>query len=187
MSLFQQIYTEETAPEGAGPVLAKVAERLGFVPNIVGKLAESPAAVKGYATLAGILGESSFTPAEQQLLMMTVSRINNCDYCVAAHSTGGLRMGLAEDVIEAVRAGAPIGDPRLNALRDYCAKVVEKRGWTTEDDQKEFLAAGFSKAQILEVILAVGVKTLSNYANHVTEPPLDKPFEAARWSGDKAA
>lgn len=187
MSLFEHVYTEENAPEASRPVLAKVAERMGFVPNIVAKMAASPAAVKGYATLAGILGESSFSPAEQQLLLLTTSRLNKCDYCVAAHTMGAGRAGLPEDVIQAIRDGAPIADPRLAALHDYCSKVVVNRGWTSEAEQQAFLDAGFEKPQILEVVLAVGVKTLSNYTNHVTDPPLDERFEKARWSREEAA
>jgi len=186
MSLFD-VYTLETAPEGSRPVLEKVKQKFGFVPNITAKMAESPAALKGYVTLSGILGESSFSPAQQQLLLMTTSAINGCDYCVAAHTAGAGRADLDPAVIEAVRDGTPIADPRLAALHAYCTKVVENRGWTTEAEQQAFLDGGFTKAQILEVVLAVGVKTLSNYMNHVTEPPLDKPFEPLRWSKDKAA
>ncbi len=188
MSLFEHVYTQETAPEGSRPTLDKVFERFGMIPNLMGKMAESPAAAKGYATLSGILAaDSSFSPVEQQLLLLTTSRINGCDYCVAAHTMAAGRAKMPEDVVQAIRDDTPIADPRLSALRAYCTKVVENRGWTSEAEQQAFLDAGFTKAQILEVILAVGVKTISNYVNHVTEPTLDKHLEGARWSRDQAA
>jgi alkylhydroperoxidase family enzyme len=84
-------------------------------------------------------------------------------------------------VIEALRAGKPIRDPRLAALAEFTATMVQKRGNPTDRDVRHFLEAGFTEANILEITLAIAVKTLSNYSNHVFHTPVDEPFQAFAW------
>lgn len=184
MSMFD-VHTKDTAPEAAKPVMDQVEQKFGMVPNLIGVMAEAPALAKGYATLSGILGESSLSPAEQQLLLLTTSRENGCEYCVAAHTGGAKRAQLDEAAIEAVRDGKDIPDAKLNALSKFCATMVEKRGWAEPGDIQAFLDAGYTKQNVLEVILAIAVKTMSNYTNHIAETPLDEPFKPLKW--EKAA
>ena len=101
---------------------------------------------------------------------------------MAAHTVVAGMQKVPTDVIDAVRGDRPIIDHRLEALRLFATAVVEKRGWVSDDDISAFLAAGFSRAQILEVILGVSFKTLSNYTNHVADTLLDKAFETGAWS-----
>ncbi len=176
------IHTQESAPEGSKENLGKVAERFGMVPNLYGLMANSPAALKGYMAAAGELMSSSFSPAEVQLLMLSTSTENGCDYCVAAHTMGSKRAKLDDAVIDAVRDGTPIADARLEALRGFCQTVVQKRGWLDDADVDTFLAAGFTQENVFEVVLAVGVKTISNYINHIGHTPLDQAFEPAKWT-----
>lgn len=176
-----QPHSMGSAPEASQPLLEKAKGAFGFVPNVLAVMAESPPALEAYLTLGDLLAKSAFTPAEQQLLLLTVSTANSCAYCVAAHTAGGKRAGLDAEVIEAVRSGRPIADARLEALRAFCQAVVGQRGWVSERELDAYLAAGFSKAQALEVVLAVAMKTLSNYINHFAEPPLDQPLQPMRW------
>lgn len=176
----------DAVPEAARPYLEQAGRKFGFVPNLLSVLAESPATLNGYLTLSGILAQGTFSAAEQQLILITASTVNGCSYCVAAHTMGAKGAGLAEDAIEAVRAGTPIADPRLAALHDFTVRVVEKRGWLAADEVDAFLDAGFTKAQVLEVLLAVALKTISNYSNHLAETPLDAGFEPARWEATRA-
>jgi len=182
-----KLHTKDTAPEGAHGVMDAYTERFGFVPNLIGVMAQSPAATKGYAQTYGLLAETDFTPAEQQLLFLTISRANGCTYCVSAHTMAGQMMGLDEDTINAVRDGRPILDSKLAALSEFALKVVEKRGHVSRDDINDFLTAGYSQAQILEVLLAIATKTISNYMNHIAETPLDEAFSPARWSATPQA
>lgn len=186
MSVFD-LHTRESAPEGSHGVMDAYTERFGFVPNLINILAESPAATQGYAHTYGLLADTDFSPAEQQLLFLTISRTNGCTYCVSAHTMAGTMVGLDNDTIDAVRDGRPILDPKLAALSGFAVKVVEKRGHLSRDVINDFLTAGYSKAQILEVLLAVATKTISNYMNHIAETPLDEPFAAAAWSPDPQA
>ena len=135
----------------------------------------------------GLLADTDFTPAEQQLLFLTVSRANGCTYCVAAHTMAGKMMGLDAETISAVRDGRPILEAKLAALSQFAVKIVEKRGHLSRDDIGDFLTAGYTSAQILEVLLAVATKTISNYMNHIAETPLDPAFEAEAWTPNPQA
>jgi len=181
------VHTRDSAPAGAHGVIDKYLERFGFVPNLVGIMAESPAALNGYATAYGLLGETAFTPAEQQLLFLAVSRANGCHYCVAAHSMAAKMAGLDDETIHAVRDGTTVLDPKAAAIAEFADKVVVKRGRVSAQDIENFLTAGHTQAQILEVVLAVATKTLSNYINHIADTPLDAPFAPLAWEPAEAA
>ena len=180
-------HTAETAPEASRDGLAGAKGKFGFVPNLFGVLAESPATLDGYLTLNDIFERSSFSPQEQQLLLLTISVVNDCTYCVPAYSTVAKTVGLSDAVIEAIRDGKPVPDARLAALHGFAAAVVEKRGRVPEAEVDAFIDAGFTKAQVLEVVLAAALKTISNYTNHIAEVPLDAVFEPNRWTGGQAA
>jgi uncharacterized peroxidase-related enzyme len=177
-----QIHTADTAPEASRPLLEGVQKKMGFFPNLFGAFAESPTALKAYMQLAGIFDETTFTPTERQVILMTANIENGCTYCMAAHSTISAMQGIDAGVIEGLRNGTSLGDDKLEALRTYTRKAVQERGWVGQSDLDAFYAAGYGKAQVLEVIVGLALKTLSNYTNHVVEPPLDKAFQPQIWS-----
>jgi len=181
MSIFD-VHTKETAQTKSAELLATAEKSYGFIPNLLGIFAESPATLKAYQIIGRIFDESSFSPTERQLVILTASRLNECYYCVAAHSTVAEMQKVPADVIEAIRNDQPIADSKLQALRTFTTAVIEKRGWVTGDDTEAFLAAGYTKEQILEVILGISFKTLSNYVSHIAEPPLDDAFAPKAWT-----
>ncbi len=173
----------DSAPEGSKAALEGAQKALGFVPNLYAGLAEAPAALKAYLTLGEVLGGSSFSPVEQQVLFLAVSAENGCDYCMAAHSTIARNMVKVDGaVVDALRDRARLPDARLDALAQFTHAVVSKRGWVRGPVLDRFLAAGYTRAQVLEVILAVAMKTLSNYSNHVMQTPVDDAFQGEAWS-----
>ncbi len=176
------IHTVETAEPSAAEMLGDINGAYGFIPNLYGIFAESPAALRAYITVGKIFDESSFSATERQLIILAASRYNECNYCMAAHTVVAEMQKVPADVIEAIREDRPISDDRLEALRTFTTAIVEKRGWVSNNDISAFLAEGYSRAQILEVILGVSFKTLSNYTNHVADTPLDAAFEARAWS-----
>lgn len=176
------VHTIDTAPAAAKDILAGAKKSLGFVPNLFGVMAEAPALLKSYATLSGIFDETSFSATEQQIVLLAVSYENDCGYCVAGHSAIAGMQKIPGDVIKAIRDGQPIADARLEALRRFTVAVVKSRGWPSKADTRDFLAAGYGRQRILEVVLGVGMKTLSNYANHVATTPLDPAFAPVAWS-----
>jgi len=176
------LQTADTAPEGSRDAIAGVKEAYGFVPNLIATLANAPAAVNAYVGVAGALGDSTLSPVEQQVVLLAASFENRCHYCMAAHSVVASGAGASDEVVEALRRGEPIADARLEALRAFTASVVENRGWIPEEDLAAFLDAGFEKAQVLDVLTGVTLKTLSNYMNHITQTPLDEAFGEAEWA-----
>ncbi len=176
------IYNETNAPEGSRPFLSKSKAAFGAVPNLLGELAESPAALEGYMTLSEIFIKSSLAPAEKHLVLLTASVENTCKYCVAAHTGLAKVAGLPGHAIMAVRDDEEIDDDHLEALREFTQKVVTRRGEVGADDVSAFLDAGYTKANVFEVILGISLKTLSNYANHIAETPVDASFVINKWT-----
>lgn len=173
------IHNINTAPAATQQALAQVQGKYGFVPNLIGALAEAPAALDGYLKLASILETSSLSPQERQLLALTASRANDCDYCLAAHTPAAKAAKVPQQAIDAASSGGHIDDPKLEAFRVFVDTLVRKRGWADQDDLAAFLEAGYSQQQALEVVTGIAWKTLSNYANHLIDTPIDKPFQQA--------
>ncbi len=176
------VHSLDTAPDASKPILAAVQKSFGFVPNLYRVMAEAPAAVEAYASLMDIFGRTSFTATEKQTVLLSVSYVNGCEYCVAAHSTVAAMQKVPAKVIESLRNGTPIEDPRLEALARLTREIVETRGWPSEEAKSAFTAAGFTAAQYLEVVLGVSMKTLSNYINHAADTPLDDAFSSQEWA-----
>ena len=177
----------ETAPERSGFGLRAAEQKLGFIPNMMAVLAESPAALEAYQAIQGAFATSSFSAAEQHFVALVVSIANGCTYCVPVYSMFAAKTRVPQEVIDAARDGAPIDDGRYSVLRDFTTAVVEKRGAVDDAEVQAFLDAGFTKAQVLEVIIGVAFKTISNYTNHIAHIPLDDAFQPFRWDGEKAA
>lgn len=182
------VHTIEAAPAASRPLLEQARATYGLVPNLLAVLSSAPPVLEAYLTLQKLFAASSLSSVEQQVVLLTVSTDNVCTYCVAAHTLMAGTQGVDPAVLEAIRASGSLEDPRLEALRAFTQAVVQSRGWPSQDVQEGFLAAGYGEVQVLEVVLGVAFKTLSNYANHLTGTPLDPMFEATRWSaGDGVA
>ncbi len=178
-----EVHTLESAPNESKPTLEAVTRSFGALPNLFGVFAESPAVVQGYAALGSVLEKSTrFSPAELQVVLLTTSFENNCEYCMAAHSTVANMQKVPQDVIQSLRDGRPIADARLEALRVFTRTVVEQRGWMQNHQVEAFLEVGFTKRHMLEVILGVAFKTISNFTNHLAETPVDAAFQRFAWS-----
>lgn len=181
MSTFT-LHTVDSAPDNARPLLEQATKSLGFVPNLYAGLAESPAALKAYFDLSAALARTQLTPVEQQVVLLTVSAENGCTYCVAAHSAIARNMvKVNAEIVDALRRQQPLPDPRLDALARFTRQMVQQRGWLDDAAVQAFLDAGYSRANVLDVVLGVSMKTLSNYANHLLHTPLDEAFTAERW------
>jgi AhpD family alkylhydroperoxidase len=129
---------------------------------------------------------SGFSPPEQETVFLTISRVNGCAYCMSAHSMlAEKKSGLAAEVMAALRDDRPIPDPRLAALSTFTRQMVEKRGLIGKADAEPFLTAGYGERHMLEVVLAIAVKTLSNYSNHLSHTRLDEVFAGHAWSPPK--
>ncbi|MDI1346147.1 MAG: carboxymuconolactone decarboxylase family protein [Pseudolabrys sp.] len=167
-----KLHTLETAPEGSRKSISDVKQKYGRVPNFYAIAAESPAAIQAYAALADIFQATELNATEQNIVILTASVENKCDYCVAAHSRGAKMAGVREDVIKAIADRAPLADQKTEALHRFVTLLVDRRGWLPDDEVQAFLAAGYTKSQLLDVMVGISMKTLSNYINHLSDPPM---------------
>lgn len=176
-----KVKTIETASPESAEILQKVKAKYGFIPNLFGVFAGSPEILEAYLTLGDLVDKTTLTPLERQIAYISTSITNSCEYCVAAHTAIASMQNLPTEVIGALRENRPIADARLEALRKFVQSVTDKRGFVSDDEKAAFLEASYTEQNILEVILVIGMKTLSNYTNHIAETPLDTAFEPAKW------
>lgn len=169
------LLTEESAPEKGREFLSNARKKRGSIPSMYAEMAHAPGALSTY--LHGtdwFRRESGFTPAEQEVVFLVISRINGCNYCVAAHSRIAEKISkVPPQALKAIREGTPIDDPKLRALTGFVTDMVESRGNPSEASLQSFTGAGYSEAQALQVVLAIAVKTISNYTNHLFNTPVD--------------
>lgn len=167
----------------AHDVLAAAQARLGFVPHMYAHMANAPGLLHTYTTgYEHFRQASGFTPAEQEVVFLTISRFHRCTYCMAAHSMIADKVSkVSAPVLQALRDGMAIPDAKLAALSAFTHAMVESRGAPTPEQVQAFRAAGYTDRQVLEIILAIAVKTLSNYSNHVLHTPVDPAFQPYAW------
>lgn len=156
---------------------------LGFVPNMYANMANSPGLLQTYLQGYELFrNESGLSPTEQEVVFLTISRYNGCTYCTAAHSMIADKMsGVPADVLAALREGKPLNDAKLQALSAFAYIMVESRGTPTPEQLAAFKAVGYTDRHALEIILAIAVKTLSNYTNHVFHTQTDAAFQSYAW------
>lgn len=176
------VLTMDDAPPAARELLQAAHGKFGFVPHLLGVMANAPVLLEGYLALAGVFERCSLTATERQIVLLATSFENGCDYCMAAHTAIAMMSKVAPDVITALREGRAVADPKLQALHEFAVDVVRRRGWPDPQVAARFTAAGYLPTQALEVVLGIGVKTLSNYCNHMAATPLDSAFEGAKWT-----
>lgn len=174
-----ELKTIDTAAAEAAEMLKTAKARLGFVPNMYGYMANDPAVLGGYMRSYDAFRETSgFTPPEQETVFLTISRINGCSYCMAAHSMiADKKSGVPADSLKALRDGTGLPDPKLDAVARFTAAMVETRGNPGRKAVDDFLAAGYTSQQVIAVVLAMACKTNSNMINHLAGTEIDAPFQ----------
>jgi len=181
------VHTTETAPKSSREILDNVEQKFGFVPNLMRQMAESPQMLGGTLQLMMLLENCSLSPSESWLTLLVTSSHNCANYCVAANSTFAKMMGVPDDVIQAVRQGQPIADDKLEALRIFATEMVQNRGEVTAQTTQRFVDAGYSNAQLLDVILAIGLETIASFTVLAAATPVDEPFQPNAWEKPTAA
>jgi uncharacterized peroxidase-related enzyme len=169
-----------TANEAQKTILDQAVKAVGFLPNMYADMVNAPAVLSTYLHgYALFRSESGLKPAEQEVVFLAVSQVNGCTYCTAAHSMiADKKSGVPADVLQAIRAGQPIPDARLAALYALTAEMVKTQGRPYTATVQAFLGAGFQEKDVLYIILAIAVKTLSNFSNHAFATPVDAVFSA---------
>lgn len=172
------LLSAQTATGTAVALLKNAEDQFGFVPNLYAHMANMPGLLENYiAGYEKFRTKAGFSPAEQETILLTISSVNGCHYCMAAHSMVADKMhGMNADLIAALRNGAVLPDPKLNALSAFTRKMVTSRGRPDAPVRDAFFAAGYDSSAVLGVILGISVKTLSNYVNLASDTPLDAAF-----------
>lgn len=175
--------TIDSAHKVSSDIMAAAKKDFGFVPNMYSLMANNPALLDSYTySYKSFRANSGFSPVEQEVILLSISYENNCDYCMGAHSFVADKMSkVPEEVTNAIRNGEEIPDAKLAALSKYTRATVVKLGRVSKEDIIGFLEAGYTKDHILGVVTGVGVKTMSNYFNHLTGTPLDEVFSDRKW------
>ena len=157
----------------------KAEQALGFVPNLVKEIAsENPATADAYLTATGIVEEGGvLSGAEQQAVVLAVSSHNDCHYCTKAHAVAGQQAGLDAETVETINEGGLPSDDRLKSLVLATRRILGKRGWLSDADEAEFADLGLERAELYEIIALTGIKTISNYVNHIAGTEVDAPFQ----------
>lgn len=176
-----KLHDAESAPSEAKPILENSQKTMGMIPNLHAVLAEAPQTLKAYGTLHELFTNTSLNNDEITVVWQTINVTHECTYCVPAHTAIAKQMGVSDEISQALRDEQPLPDAKLEALRTFTKQVIAKRGYLDQADLEAFFNAGYGQQQVLEVILGLAQKTISNYVNHIAETPLDEPFQSLAW------
>jgi uncharacterized peroxidase-related enzyme len=175
------IHTIQSAPQSARPTLEHLQDVIGFVPNLAATMADNPLVLETYAGLSTAFAHGSLSPLEREIVLMATSYANQCSYCMAAHSTFAKANGASDSLINTVRAGKLPDDPRLAALVGITGQIARQHGEVSDEDICAFLEAGFTRAQLLELLIGVSQSTLASLVHRTARIPLDAGFEPQAW------
>lgn len=147
---------------------------LGFVPNLYAYYAKHETALGDYLALQN--RKSTLKAKEREVINLVTSQINGCRYCQSAHTALGKMNGFTDEQVIELRNGTASFDSKLDALAKFTASVVENRGKATEESKEGLFAAGYTEANLIDVVIAVGDKTISNYIHNIADFSIDFPI-----------
>ncbi|MFO7704667.1 MAG: carboxymuconolactone decarboxylase family protein [Halopseudomonas sp.] len=176
-----KLHDQTSAPEASQPLLEDSAKSYGMIPGLHAVMAEAPAVLEGYQQLHRLVMDTSFNSDEKTVLWQAINVEHNCHYCVPAHTGIAKSMKVSDEVINALRNETPLPNAKLEALRTFILAVVRQRGEVTAQELQAFYQAGYAQQQVLEVILGLAQKVMSNYINHIAGTPVDEPFKKFAW------
>lgn len=173
MNKLKVLKSEQASPK-ARELFEVMTKKYGKVPNLYAVVANSPPALKAVLDFGDTLSAGEFSAKEAEAVALVVAQVNDCQYCLAAHTAAGKMMGFSEDETLSIRSGSS-SDSKLAALVALAKEITVTRGWTTEKLVDDFFAAGFSKAALVELIGLVSLNVFKNYLNHIANAPIDFP------------
>ncbi|WP_417700887.1 carboxymuconolactone decarboxylase family protein [Pseudophaeobacter sp.] len=171
----------DSAPEASKPLLETSLKTFGRLPGLHKVLAESPQAYEGYQLLHKLFTETNFDAEELTVVWQSINVEHACHYCVPAHTGIAKMMKVSDEISNALRNETPLPTAKLEALRTFTVQMVRARGNVSQEQMKTFFDAGFDHRAVLDVILGLAQKTMSNYINHVAETPVDEVFQPLTW------
>lgn len=176
------LHTQESAPAASKELLDDSLKSWGMIPNLHAVMAESPNVLKAYKLLHDLFQDTSFNNEELTVVWQTINVENKCSYCVPAHTGIAKMMNVDDAIIDALREGRELPDSKLQVLHETTLALLRDRGRPDKETLAAFYQAGYENCQLLEIVLGISQKVMSNYINHLADTPLDKAFEAFTWS-----
>ncbi|UUO22136.1 carboxymuconolactone decarboxylase family protein [Colwellia sp. M166] len=177
-----KLHSVESAPEKSKAMLAGAVKQMGVIPSLYAVMAESPEILKAYQELHQLFTATSFNAEELTVVWQTINVEHECHYCVPAHTGIAHSMKVDPAITEALRNQEPMPTAKLQALHDFTLAMVRDRGAVSQEQMMAFFNAGYSQKQVLEVILGLSQKVISNYVNHVADTPVDSMFKEFVWT-----
>jgi uncharacterized peroxidase-related enzyme len=172
------IPAREDAPAKSQPLLDAIEKQLGVVPNLFRLVGTSPAALQGYLGLNGALGHTLDAKTRERIAL-AIAQANGCDYCLSAHTYLGLNLAKIDEIEIALNRAGHSGDAKADAAILFARKVLGTRGRVSDADIAAVRLAGFSEAQVIEIVANVALNVLTNYINNVAETDIDFPVVRA--------
>jgi AhpD family alkylhydroperoxidase len=172
------VHNLESAPVASRRLMEATVKQQGHLPGAVALLAESPELLGTFLKASSTFDASTLEPLAREVVIMTMAVRNGCHICVAMHTARLNAIGADAGLIAALRAGAPLDDPRLAAVQQFTLQVLATAGQVDDDELKTFVDAGFTPRNALEVVLGIGTYTMSTLANRLVRAPLDEPLKA---------
>jgi len=176
------LHTQESAPIESKTLLGESIKSFGMVPNLHAVMAEAPNVLKAYQLLHDLFQDTSFSNEELTVIWLTINVEHECLYCVPAHTGIAKMMDIDDDIIEALREERQLPNAKLQVLKETTLALVRDRGRPDQKIISSFYQAGYENRQLLEIVLGISQKVISNYINHLAHTPVDKAFEAFTWS-----
>ncbi len=174
-------HTVESAPEKSKQMLEGAVRQMGAVPELYAVLAESPETLKAYQQLHQLFMSTSFDAEELTVVWQTINVEHECRFCVPAHTAIANSMKVDPALSEALRNEEAMPTAKLQALHDFTLAMVRERGNVSDEQMETFFAAGYGPKQVIEIILGISQKVISNYTNHVAKTPSSPMFEKFAW------
>lgn len=171
------LYTQDNAPAEAKPLLADSVAAFGMLPNLHAVMAEAPTLLKGYQVLHDLFQKTSFDAEELTVVWQSINVEHDCHYCVPAHSGIAASMKVEQGIVDALVNKTPLANPKLETLRETTLAMTRERGVISDKQIEKFFAAGYGKQQLLEIIVGLSQKVMSNYTNHLADTPVDEAFK----------
>ncbi|MBC5840541.1 carboxymuconolactone decarboxylase family protein [Flavobacterium sp. F-380] len=177
-----KVHTIESAPEASKPLLEASQKAYGMIPGLHGVLAAAPSILEGYQKLHELFVNTSFNEEELTVVWQAINVEHACHYCVPAHTGIAHMMKVDNEIIESLRNETPLTNPKLESLRTFTISMVRNRGNVSQEELQAFYTAGYGEQQVLEIILGLSQKVISNYTNHIANTPVDAAFQKFAWS-----
>ncbi|MES2103436.1 MAG: carboxymuconolactone decarboxylase family protein [Pseudomonadota bacterium] len=165
--------TRETVSAANQAIFDQLEKGLGMVPNLYATFAHSEHALGNYLALQN--GKSSLNAKEREVINLVVSQVNECEYCLAAHTMIAKMQGFTDAQIIEIRKGGAAFDAKLNALAKLVKSAAENRGAATAELLEQFFAAGYTDGQLVDTVVVIGDKIITNYLYALTKVPVDFP------------